>query len=169
MKETGMTRRVDELGRIVIPKEIRQIFKIKVGTPLEIFVEGDRLVMQKYQVAEGYAELLESVTESLCNATGLTAISFNTEKVVSAKGTDAYAFGEAVVSDALFEKFAQRQPFICDANLIADVNGKTAYVYPLINKGDLFGATAIVCEGEISVADKKLVGLACDIFLKQLD
>ena len=58
MKETGMTRRVDELGRVVIPKEIRQILKIRTGTPLEIFVEGDRLVLRKYAVAQGYAAAL---------------------------------------------------------------------------------------------------------------
>ena len=48
MKATGITRKVDELGRIVLPKELRRTMDIDVGTPLEIFVEGDGIVLQKY-------------------------------------------------------------------------------------------------------------------------
>ena len=48
MKATGITRKVDELGRIVLPKELQRTMDIDVGTPLEIFVEGDGIVLQKY-------------------------------------------------------------------------------------------------------------------------
>ncbi|WP_306008623.1 AbrB/MazE/SpoVT family DNA-binding domain-containing protein [Bacillus sp. MMSF_3353] len=49
MKATGVTRKVDELGRIVIPKELRNTLDIKGKSPLEIFVEGEDIVLQKYQ------------------------------------------------------------------------------------------------------------------------
>ncbi|WP_306008844.1 AbrB/MazE/SpoVT family DNA-binding domain-containing protein [Bacillus sp. MMSF_3353] len=49
MKATGVTRKVDELGRIVIPKELRNTLGIKEKSPLEIFVEGEDIVLQKYQ------------------------------------------------------------------------------------------------------------------------
>ena len=49
MKSTGMFRRVDELGRIVLPKELRTRLEIEEGDPLEIFLEGDHIVLQKYQ------------------------------------------------------------------------------------------------------------------------
>ena len=48
MKSTGITRKIDELGRIVIPKELRRTLDIKEGTPLEIFVEGEQIILQKY-------------------------------------------------------------------------------------------------------------------------
>lgn len=51
MKSTGMFRRVDELGRIVLPKELRTRLEIEEGDPLEIFLDGDRVVLQKYQPA----------------------------------------------------------------------------------------------------------------------
>lgn len=51
MKATGIVRRVDDLGRIVIPKETRRIFDIDEGDPLEIFVENDRIILRKYQPA----------------------------------------------------------------------------------------------------------------------
>ena len=48
MKATGMVRKVDELGRIVLPSEIRQAMDINVKDPLEIFTEGDRIILKKY-------------------------------------------------------------------------------------------------------------------------
>ena len=51
MRSTGMFRRVDELGRIVLPKELRTRLEIKEGDPLEILVDGEKLVLQKYQPA----------------------------------------------------------------------------------------------------------------------
>ena len=169
MKETGMTRRVDELGRVVIPKEIRQIFKIKVGTPLEIFIEGDRLIMQKYSVAQGNAVALCDMTDSLAAATGLTAVSFNNEKAICARGKDAAEFADTAVCDEFFERLAQRQPFDCNAQDYFNLQDRTAYVFPLVHKGDLLGATAVLSVGEIDTTDKKLTRLACDLFLKQLD
>ncbi|MRX74132.1 AbrB/MazE/SpoVT family DNA-binding domain-containing protein [Bacillus lacus] len=49
MKGTGIVRKVDELGRIVIPKEIRRTHKIDLKDPLEIFVDGDKIVLRKYE------------------------------------------------------------------------------------------------------------------------
>ncbi|UDW09534.1 AbrB/MazE/SpoVT family DNA-binding domain-containing protein (plasmid) [Bacillus cereus] len=49
MKATGVTRKVDELGRVVLPKELRNTLGIKEKSPLEIFVEGEDIILQKYQ------------------------------------------------------------------------------------------------------------------------
>ena len=49
MKSTGIVRRIDDLGRIVLPKELRRTLDIPEGTPMEIYVEGDRVVLRKYQ------------------------------------------------------------------------------------------------------------------------
>lgn len=48
MKPTGIVRRMDELGRIVIPKEVRHVLNLAENSPLEIFIEGDKIVLQKY-------------------------------------------------------------------------------------------------------------------------
>lgn len=48
MKSLGIIRKVDELGRIVIPKETRKAFKLEEGTPLEIFVEKEKIILRKY-------------------------------------------------------------------------------------------------------------------------
>ncbi|QCR33161.1 AbrB/MazE/SpoVT family DNA-binding domain-containing protein [Lysinibacillus sp. SGAir0095] len=49
MKSTGIVRKVDELGRVVIPKELRRVLNINEKDPLEIFVEGDKIILKKYQ------------------------------------------------------------------------------------------------------------------------
>ena len=51
MKSTGMTRSIDQLGRIVIPKELRRTLDIEVGDPLEIFVDGEEVILRKYKPA----------------------------------------------------------------------------------------------------------------------
>ncbi len=50
MKSTGMVRRIDDLGRVVIPKELRKTFNIAEGDPIEIFTDGDSVVLRKFQV-----------------------------------------------------------------------------------------------------------------------
>lgn len=60
MRATGIVRRVDDIGRIAIPKEIRHTLRIKDGDPLELFVEDDRIIFQKYDVS---ASSKEGVTQ----------------------------------------------------------------------------------------------------------
>lgn len=53
MKATGIVRRIDDLGRVVIPKELRRTMKLEDGDPLEIYVTGEEIVLKKYQPAGG--------------------------------------------------------------------------------------------------------------------
>jgi stage V sporulation protein T len=65
MKATGIVRRVDDLGRVVIPKEIRRTLDIKEGDPLELFLEGDKICFQKYIATEEYGSRLNRLIEIL--------------------------------------------------------------------------------------------------------
>ena len=62
MKSTGVVRKVDELGRIVLPAEIRQSLEINVKDPLEFFVDGDRIILKKYQPGCIFCGSMEGVT-----------------------------------------------------------------------------------------------------------
>ena len=64
MKSTGVVRRIDELGRIVIPKEIRKNMRIKSGDNLEIFLEGDNILLRKYSPIETLENVTENYVES---------------------------------------------------------------------------------------------------------
>lgn len=68
MKSTGMIRPVDKFGRVVIPKELRKTMGIAHGTPLEIFVDGSRIILQKYQPAVTDIWSKEELREALITA-----------------------------------------------------------------------------------------------------
>ena len=63
MRATGIVRRIDDLGRVVIPREIRKQFGIEEGDPLEIFVNKDEIILRKYDVSIGLKELVRRLDE----------------------------------------------------------------------------------------------------------
>lgn len=65
MKATGIVRRVDDLGRIVVPKEIRRTLGIGIGDPVEFFVDGKRVIVQKYNTAGSVEELLDRLEKEI--------------------------------------------------------------------------------------------------------
>lgn len=84
MKATGITRRVDDLGRIVIPRDIRQTMGIRVGDPLEIFVDEDKnlVCFQKYDVEKNYLEELKNISDSIADLYG-TPETLNNVKIIN--------------------------------------------------------------------------------------
>ena len=69
MKATGIVRRIDDLGRVVIPKEIRRTLKIREGDPLEIFLENDCVCFQKYSVLGSLSEDILRVAQTMAQRT----------------------------------------------------------------------------------------------------
>lgn len=72
MKSTGIIRRIDDLGRVIIPKELRRTMHIREGDPLELFTDGDYVCFKKYNTTELFAEALDDLTdlihtEELCS------------------------------------------------------------------------------------------------------
>ena len=71
MKSTGIVRRVDVLGRIVIPKELRRMLKINEGDPMEIFVEREEIVLKKYSPLLNSDDLSNGIAQTLATRTGI--------------------------------------------------------------------------------------------------
>lgn len=67
MRATGIIRRIDELGRVVIPKEVRRTLGIKEGDPLEIYTEGKAVCFKKHSLIEEYVPMAEALIETLIN------------------------------------------------------------------------------------------------------
>ena len=70
MKATGIVRRIDELGRVVIPKEIRRTLRIREGDPLELFTERDELMLKKYSPIASIAQFARATAKPLTEQTG---------------------------------------------------------------------------------------------------
>ena len=86
MKATGIVRRIDELGRIVIPKEIRRSLHIHEGDPIEIFTDEDGVVLKRYSRAKELGDLCEPLCAALCGALGFSAAVADTDVVLFAQG-----------------------------------------------------------------------------------
>ena len=86
MRETGIIRRIDDLGRVVIPREIRKQFLIKEGDQLEIFVNKDEIILKKYDVSIGMKELVRRLDDEFSDVKGdmETEIANNIYKHISA-------------------------------------------------------------------------------------
>lgn len=76
MKDTGIVRMIDDLGRIVIPKELRRTLDIKTGEQMEIFVDGEDVVIRKYQPDTNTKTDYESALIMVCNETGKDPVDY---------------------------------------------------------------------------------------------
>ena len=93
MKATGIVRRMDDLGRVVIPKEIRRTMNIEVGEPLEMFVEDKKIIFQKYipseeNLSEASAEWVKSYAKEIAfvnSVNGVTTCGFDSGRIESVK------------------------------------------------------------------------------------
>lgn len=87
MKSTGIVRRTDELGRIVIPKEIRRTLQIREGDPLEMFVDGENIVVKKYYDPENCAVCMKYSSKHVTMQDGTRICNSCAIKIVSAWGS----------------------------------------------------------------------------------
>ena len=86
MKATGIVRRIDDLGRVVIPKEIRRTLRIKEGTPLEIFTDREgEIILKKYSPIGELSLFAKEYAESLSHSTGMLSCITDHDKCLSAK------------------------------------------------------------------------------------
>ena len=87
MKATGIVRRIDDLGRVVIPKEIRRTLRIKEGTPMEIFTDREgEIILKKYSPIGELSIFAKEYVEALAQTTGMVACITDHDQVVAASG-----------------------------------------------------------------------------------
>ena len=87
MKSIGLVRRIDDLGRVVIPKEIRRIIKVKEGDPLEIFVDKEgEVILKRFSEIDYLAENTKACADSLFEITGYISYITSRDKVISVSG-----------------------------------------------------------------------------------
>ena len=144
MKATGIVRRIDDLGRVVIPKEIRRTLRIREGDPLEIFTNTDGgVIFRKYSpVAELYAEVLSKTAN-------VPVLICDSDHVVAAAGVSKKEFLERRVTQAMEDYMQSRQKFVgseADHALrpIEGIERNASVVYPIIASSDVTGAIIIL-------------------------
>ncbi|MBQ7706779.1 MAG: stage V sporulation protein T, partial [Lachnospiraceae bacterium] len=86
-KHTGIIRRIDDIGRIIIPKEVRRKFRICDGDPIEIGEDGDAIALRKYSIIEFWSEYTQKILYSFSKTTSLPVVLCNRNSVLASYGT----------------------------------------------------------------------------------
>jgi len=181
MKATGIVRRIDELGRVVIPKEIRRTLRIKEGDPLEIFTDRDELMLKKYSPIATIERFSEATARSLNDLSGKLAVICDTDGVLHAYGEGKRDFDGKHLSEEMDRVLKERRSYLANAAEGGDILpitttgevGVTAQVIvPIVCGGDCLGAVVILSKEEGAKLDQNTVNLArltADILANQFD
>lgn len=179
MKATGIVRRIDELGRVVIPKEIRRTLRIKEGDPLEIFTDRDELMLKKYSPIATLERFSEATAKSLNDLSGRLAVICDTDGVLHAYGEGRKELDGKTLSDDMDRILRERRSYIANAADGGDIlplttareEGVTAQVIvPIVSGGDCLGAVALLSKevGEkLDASELNLARLTADILANQ--
>lgn len=148
MKATGVVRRIDDLGRIVIPKEIRKTLRIKEGDPLEIFTDKEgEVILKKYSPIGELSEFATGYAETLSKTTGHIACITDKDSVIAVSGGSKKEFLEQSLSSELEKVMENKQIYTSkENNEIAlpitqndnkDRRFNSQVIYPIISDGDV--------------------------------
>jgi AbrB family transcriptional regulator (stage V sporulation protein T) len=178
MKATGIVRRIDDLGRIVIPKEIRRSFRIREGDPLEIFTDAEgEVIFKKYSPIGELSNFANQYAEVLHKNGGIPIAIMDNDHVIAASGISKREILERRVSRNLEELMENRQIHISTDSVpsISAIEGyerKANVVYPIVYGGDVSGAVALIEEHDNTLpteTDIKLVQVAAAFLGRQME
>ena len=165
MKSTGITRRIDDLGRIVIPKEIRKNLRIKENETLEIFIENENIILKKFSSFDDMDNVFERLIEVLEDVTLNNVIITNRERVVKTSKRKEYDYLNKELDSTVIDKLEKKESTLSKGNIELINNKKMEtnyYIKPIINNGDVLGSIILFGNREIDTKDT----LAVDIISK---
>ena len=149
MKATGIVRRMDDLGRVVVPKELRRTMKISEGTPLEIFIDKDgSIIFRKYSPVGEMNESAKNMAECISAAGGIGTAVCDRDRIIATAGIPKKDLLDKPVSKQLDELMRRKKAFISsgeDTVLAAEGGLRTANAaFPISCAGDLCGMFLLI-------------------------
>ena len=149
MKATGIVRRMDDLGRVVVPKELRRTMKISEGTPLEIFIDKDgSIIFRKYSPVGELNESAKNMAECISAASGIGTAVCDRDRIIATAGIPKKDLLDKPVSKQLDELMRRKKAFISsgeDTVLAAEGGLRTANAaFPISCAGDLCGMFLLI-------------------------
>lgn len=179
MKATGIVRRIDDLGRVVIPKEIRRNLRIREGEPLEIFVDREgAVILKKYSPIGELSSLAGEYAASIHEALGKPVFIADRDSIIAAEGVSRRDYlGRNIgtlVERAMEERRCVMQNKEDGDAMLADVragdismNGRLAM--PIVSQGDPVGAVIICSEDTLGETESKVAQSAAGVLAKQME
>lgn len=171
MKATGILRRIDELGRVVIPKEIRKTMKMREGEELEIFTTEEEVVLKKYSELSSMESLSRSLVTAIHKASGKAAFVADGDKVIASAGKAAPKVGEPVTEELRLLISARRRVTLAEDKCLpfGEEKPRGEVIQPILASGDLFGALVILSTDPLAKADEQLAGMGAILFEQQIE
>ena len=178
MKATGIVRRIDDLGRVVIPKEIRRTMRIREGDPLEIYTSSDgEVIFKKYSAIGEMSGNAAQVAEIMTKLSGCPVVIFDRDHVIAVAGVQKKEFNERRVSQGLEDLLEHRKTYLYKngESKVVPVEGidRTAIACaPILSSGDVTGAVAFLSPSADAVASEiheNLIQAAAQFLGKQVE
>lgn len=154
MKATGIVRRVDELGRVVIPKEIRRSMHVREGDPLELFVDHNNncVCLKKYSPLQDFSNFAKDYADVVFRSTGYSVIITDRDQIVDGAGFNRRYILDKPVSQEMEELMARHDSRISGGNCKPipvtndekDPLGCVAQaIYPIVGDGEVYGTVVL--------------------------
>lgn len=179
LKATGIVRRIDDLGRVVIPKEIRRTLRIREGDPLEIFVDRDgEVILKKYSPIGELGEFAKEYAESLADSTGHIALIADRDVVIAVSGSSKKDFMEKAISEDIEQAMEDRKTLMDttagDYSIVRDRTERysSRVIAPIVAAGDPIGAVVIISRDDsvkMGETERKLAETAAAFLGKQME
>ncbi len=180
MKATGIVRRIDDLGRVVIPKEIRRTLRIREADPLEIFTDREgEIILKKYSPIGEMSTFAKQYAESLAQVSGHVALISDRDQFIAAAGGMKNLLGKNV-STELEDRMNKRQSVLASAGERAFVSvadgDSVEYVQqvicPIISEGDVIGSVILLsmdAKKKMGEVEQKMVQSASGFLGRQME
>jgi len=179
MKATGIVRRIDDLGRVVIPKEIRRTLRIREGDPLEIFVDRDgEVILKKYSPIGELGDFAKEYAESLSESTGHVAMISDRDTFIAVAGASKKEYLDKSIGSLLENCMENRKIVLESASgsyeVLRDVNETLGSIVaaPIVAGGDPIGTVVLLSKDEsvsMGELESKMVETAAGFLAKQME
>ena len=149
MKATGIVRRIDDLGRVVIPKEIRRTMRIREGDPLEIYTDREgEVIFKKYSPIGELAAFAGQYAETLHKTCQMAVVICDRDAVIACAGIPKKEYADRKLSAALEDIMEKRTLYTSEGNEAVSIteggDAKISCAMPIIAEGDVAGLVASV-------------------------
>lgn len=177
MKATGIVRRIDDLGRVVIPKEIRRTLRIREGDPLEIFVDRDgEVILKKYSPISELGDFSKEYAEALYDSLGHPVLICDRDTYIAVAGSSKKEFLNKAISDSVERIMEDRNSVLHTqkgtVSLVDSVDEEVASytVAPIVANGDPIGAVVIFAkDATVGEVEQKAIETAASFLAKQME
>lgn len=181
MKATGIVRRIDDLGRVVVPKEIRRTLRIREGDPLEIFTDREgEIILKKYSPIGELGLFAKQYADSLAQTTGHVIAISDKDQFVAASGSMKRELLSKAITPELEHVIEERENVLAskeDKNfihIVADDDTEYTYqvIWPIISEGDAIGSVIVLTKDpkvKFGDVENKLASTAAYFLGRQME